>query len=131
MQKEYPTMDAYQLPVLLQAWQEALTADGQGHIPPQLQKYLTSNPQEQKEILRELYMFLLAQQLVAITSRLDCMACDQRKAVKLQRKAVNLAKLNNRKNGWFSKFGGWPTIATAVGVVVSFGGLALWRTHGR
>jgi hypothetical protein len=60
------------LPVLVEAWSTAFKDEGSGaEINPQLQEYLTANPSRQKEMIRELYMYLQAKQLVAITSRLD------------------------------------------------------------
>lgn len=85
------SIEAHELPVLIQAWSEALTADNNGRrdVPVQLQRYLDANPDDQQQMMRELYMFLHAQQLVAMTSRMDQMARDQRVCTRHLKKLVS------------------------------------------
>lgn len=118
-----------EFPVLIRAWGEALQADGSRSLPPQFQRYINAHPDEQKEMLREIYMFLQAQQLVAITSRLDQMARDQRIAAR-QLKKLTSEKPPPPTRWWGLGWSGLVTLSLSGAALV----VAIWtatQTQGR
>lgn len=70
MEGEPPTTE---FPVFLQAWQQALSTPT-AVLPEKLQTFLSEpDPAVRKEITREIYDFLHAQQLCAMTAQLSDM----------------------------------------------------------
>ena len=65
-------MDAHEFPVLLAAWRQAYDERNPGAaIPQKLQTFLDeTDAAARKELIREIYEFLHAQQLCAITSQM-------------------------------------------------------------
>jgi hypothetical protein len=116
--------DRAQFPVLLEAWKEALNSDPSDAGNAQLNRYLDANPEVQKEMLRELYMFLHAQQLVAMTSRLEDISKSQH--VIQQR----LASQKPKSKWWHIGWSGFLTIGLNSLAVV-LGGISFLRTQGR
>ena len=118
------TQPDLQLPVLVQAWSDALNSKDRAEMPIHLKRYLDADPVTQKEIMREIYMFLHAQQLVSLTSKMEDVARSQRSIHRHIKSQKQSPRVRWWEIGWASVLG-----LSLSGVALAMSGFVLWQTQ--